>query len=79
MDLSPLAGHAALSAEHAAQKPPEGRVVVFIPMPNTQEEMMSRLDEVADELGIDRRVARTHGQNTIASGQRLNWAEKQLR
>eukprot|EP00966_Prymnesium_polylepis_P034018 791092-Prymnesium_polylepis.1 len=41
--------------------------------------MMSRLDKVADELGIDRREARVHGQNAMASGRQLNWAEKQLR
>eukprot|EP00966_Prymnesium_polylepis_P144879 3345481-Prymnesium_polylepis.1 len=41
--------------------------------------MMRRLDEVADELGIDRREARVHGHNAMASGRQYNWAEKQLR
>eukprot|EP00966_Prymnesium_polylepis_P174907 4047688-Prymnesium_polylepis.1 len=41
--------------------------------------MMSRLKVVATELGVDQMEAEIYGENTIRSGMRLDWAEKQMR
>eukprot|EP00966_Prymnesium_polylepis_P263245 6080367-Prymnesium_polylepis.1 len=73
--------HAAPSAGHEVQEPAEKKsvVAVKISMPKTAEEMWSRLNEVADELGISRQAAMQQGHDAMASGQQLNWAEKQLR
>eukprot|EP00966_Prymnesium_polylepis_P144826 3344199-Prymnesium_polylepis.1 len=74
-------GHAAPSAGHEVQEPAERKSTIFvqIPMPKTAGEMWCRLDEVADELGINRNEARQQGHDAMASGRQLNWPEKQLR
>ena len=73
--------HAAPSAGHEVQRPAEKKpaVAIKIPMPKTVEEMWSRLNVVADELGISRQAAMQQGYTALECGQQLNRAEKQLR